>query len=81
MPTKLNPPNYHDDSQPFHPEERLVGVPEVAEWLGMTKDWVRERFSVPAYGGIKPIKVGNKSKWPTWAVRAWIAARERDAQS
>ena len=82
MASKLNPPQYHhDDSPPFHPEERLIGTRDVAEWTGMTVDWVYEVFSVLAKGGIRPIKIGHKSKWPTYQVRAWIADREREAQS
>ena len=46
----------------------------------MTVGWVRDTFSVPAKGGIRPMKVGNKSKWPTYTVRAWIADRQREAQ-
>lgn len=61
------------------PDVDVVGVSEVAGMTGMSDRWVYEVFSVPAKGGIKPMKFGNKSKWYRWEVQAWIANRHRAA--
>lgn len=59
------------------PESDLVGVDEVARMTGMSRRWVYTTFSVPARGGIKPLKLGNKSKWFRWEVQAWLVERHR----
>lgn len=60
-------------------EGDLVGVDQVAALTGMSTKWVYETFSVPAKGGIKPMKFGHLSKWYRWEVQAWIAAKHRAA--
>ena len=57
----------------------VVGVNEVADMTGMSVRWVYETFSVPAKGGLKPMKFGNISKWYRWEVQAWIADKHRSA--
>jgi len=51
--------------------------------MGMSKHWVYETFAIPAKGGIKPIKLGTAPtspvRWYAWEVKAWIAARHREA--
>ena len=69
-----------EQEQPFHPDERLIGPKDVAALTGMTVRWVHETFSIPAKGGIPPIKLGNRSRWPYWKVRAWLDDRERESE-
>ena len=59
------------------PDSELVGVSEVARMTGMSRRWVYDTFSVPARGGIKPLKLGNKSKWFRWEVQAWLVEQHR----
>lgn len=53
------------------PDQKLLGVPEVAELLGMSERWVYERFRVQ----VPPVNLG-KLKWPTWKVYAYIEANQ-----
>jgi predicted DNA-binding transcriptional regulator AlpA len=51
----------------------------VADMIGMSRRWVYETFSVPARGGIKPMKFGHVSKWYRWEVQTWVAEKHRAA--
>lgn len=56
------------------PDQKLLGVPEVAELLGMSKRWVYEVFRVE----VEPVNLG-KLKWPTWKVYAYIESKQEQA--
>jgi len=64
-------------------DDDLLTPDDVARMMGMSKRWVYESFSIPAKGGIKPIKLGGAPtspvRWYAWEVKAWIATRHREA--
>ena len=61
-------------SADLNPDQKLLGVPEVAELLGMSKRWVYEVFRVE----VPPVDLG-KLKWPTWKVYAYIESKQEQA--
>lgn len=60
-------------------DDDLATAEDISRMTGMSLRWVYETFSVPARGGLRPMKIGNKSRWYTWEVKAWIHARHREA--
>lgn len=65
----------------INPDECLIGPKDVALLTGMTVRWVQESFRYEDLGGVAPIKIGRRLRWPLWQVKAWIADREREAKS
>lgn len=65
MSTKLNRP------WPPAPDD-LVDADDISRMTGMTRKWVYATFSYPDKGGIRPIKLGNKSRWRYIDVLTWI---------
>lgn len=62
-------------------DDDLMDAEDISRMTGMTIRWVYETFSIETKGGIRPMKLGNKSRWYSWEVKAWIAARRREADS
>jgi excisionase family DNA binding protein len=60
--------------------ERLLGVPEVAAWLGVSKDWVRAHASGRSLPRLPCVRVGRsiirfrEAELDDWARRMGIAA-------
>jgi predicted DNA-binding transcriptional regulator AlpA len=60
-------------------DDDLATPEDIARMTGMSVRWVYETFSIPAKGGVRPMKIGNKSRWYTWEVKGWIAAQHKAA--
>lgn len=63
MPVHASPP-----TQSVLDEGRLLGAPEVAEYLGVSLWWVRNKF----IKHVPPKKVGRLNRWEPWQIRAYL---------
>jgi excisionase family DNA binding protein len=71
------PAGDHPPAQPSVGDERLLTAGEVAELLAVNESWVREQTR---QGRIPHIPLGRYTRYRRSAIRAWIAAQERQAR-
>lgn len=57
--------------------ERLLTAQEVADYLGVTPDWV---YAQSRRGSIPTVPLGRYRRYRLDAVKAWIAALEQNEQ-
>lgn len=61
----------------FEPREKLLTVDEVAEWLRVGKDWVRQHANGHRNPVLQSVKIGKSHKFRREVVQAFIADCER----
>ncbi|MBT0318430.1 helix-turn-helix transcriptional regulator [Morganella morganii] len=55
------------------PDEPLVDMKEITKFTGLTDKWFYKQIQEGQFP--KPIKLGNRSRWLTSEVDAWLQAR------
>lgn len=54
-------------------DEPLVDMKEITKFTGLTDKWFYKQIQEGQFP--KPIKLGNRSRWLTSEVNAWLQAR------